>query len=151
MATKLCEATRHFNAPVAQVWAIVAAYGSEALWMPNVRKVTLEGFGIGSTRSLHIQAGPEGESHWLDEPVREVLVEASGTDHTLRWQVFNDQFGKNESYSGVRLEAVGETQTKMVWYGDTDIADGSTRENLKVFLEDMYMGCMGAIAEKLGA
>ncbi|KAI8654466.1 hypothetical protein NCS57_01192000 [Fusarium keratoplasticum] len=151
MATFLSEATRDFDAPIGRVWAIVAAYGSEALWMPNVAKATLDGFGVGSTRSLYIQNGPDGGESWDNEPVRELLVAASGDDHSLRWQVFNDYIGNNESYSGVRLESISEERTRMTWYGETDLPDGPDRQNLGAFLEGMYRGCMEAIAKKVEA
>ncbi|KAL6402919.1 hypothetical protein AUP68_12247 [Ilyonectria robusta] len=60
MSTSLSHATRTVHASIGQVWGILAAYGCESLWFPNVTKSTLEGFGVGSTRSLWFDNGPKG-------------------------------------------------------------------------------------------
>ncbi|KAM0276778.1 hypothetical protein ACHAQH_006427 [Verticillium albo-atrum] len=149
MPAPLSYATRTIKSPIDEVWAIVAAYGSESLWFPNVAKSTLKGFGVGSTRSLWFSNGPQGNDSWDEKPVRELLVAADGDEYTLRWQIFNDHISNVESFSGIKLESLRELETKMSWHGKTDMPNGPQRDGMKVFIEAMYEGAMEAIAKKL--
>ncbi|KXH69016.1 hypothetical protein CSAL01_12179 [Colletotrichum salicis] len=54
---KTKEVVRVIDAPISDVWAIIAAFGSEKLWFPNVIQSSLEGFGIGSIRTLTFNNG----------------------------------------------------------------------------------------------
>ncbi|KAH7110246.1 hypothetical protein EDB81DRAFT_672135 [Dactylonectria macrodidyma] len=149
MPARLSHATRVIHASVGQVWGIVASYGGESLWFPNVTKSTLEGFGVGSVRSLWFGNGPKGEDAWDEKPVRELLVSANPATHSLRWQIFNENIGSMESFSTLELRSIDHNTTQMTWSGETDIPDGVERDNLKVFIEAMYNGAMEAIANKL--
>ncbi|KAH6701082.1 hypothetical protein EV126DRAFT_340135, partial [Verticillium dahliae] len=128
---------------------IVAAYGGECLWFPNVTKSTLEGFGIGSTRSLWFGNGLDGKEAWDHKPVREQLVHADGVAYSLRWQTFNDNIGEVLSFSTLTLRAISDNTTEITWSGETTFPDGPVRDGLKVFIEAMYIGAMEAIAKRL--
>lgn len=149
MSTSLSHASRTVHASIGQVWGIVAAYGCESLWFPNVTKSTLEGFGVGSTRSLWFDNGPKGGEAWDDKPVRELLVNADASIYYLRWQVFNDNMGDFQSFSSIKLRPIDDKTTEIDWSGETNFPDGPDRDNLKVFIEAMYTGAMEAVAKKL--
>ncbi|KAG7113711.1 hypothetical protein HYQ44_008413 [Verticillium longisporum] len=135
MPPKLSLATRTVHASIGQVWGIVAAYGGECLWFPNVTKSTLEGFGVGSTRSLWFGNGPDGKEAWDDKAVREQLVHADGAAYSLRWQIFNDNIGEVLSFSTLKLRAISDNTTEITWSGETTFPDGPERDGLKVFIE----------------
>ncbi|KAM9879001.1 bet v i allergen [Verticillium dahliae] len=112
-------------------------------------KSTLEGFGIGSTRSLWFGNGLDGKEAWDHKPVREQLVHADGVAYSLRWQTFNDNIGEVLSFSTLTLRAISDNTTEITWSGETTFPDGPVRDGLKVFIEAMYIGAMEAIAKRL--
>ncbi|KAH7215541.1 hypothetical protein DER44DRAFT_806610 [Fusarium oxysporum] len=149
MPAALSHATRIIHAPIGQVWGIVASFGGESLWFPNVTKSSLEGFGVGSVRSLWFGNGPTGKDNWDESPVREKLVSADPATHSLRWQIFNENISNFESFSDLKVRSIDANTAEIVWSGETDFPDGAERDNLKVFIEDMYKTAMEAIAKKL--
>ncbi|KAK1634950.1 hypothetical protein BDP81DRAFT_462674 [Colletotrichum phormii] len=60
---KTKEIVRVIDAPISDVWAIIAAFGSEKLWFPNVIQSSLEGFGIGHTITYLILGGVPNTKH----------------------------------------------------------------------------------------
>ncbi|KAM5368688.1 hypothetical protein ACJZ2D_009354 [Fusarium nematophilum] len=149
MPPALSHATLVIHAPVGQVWGVVASWGGESLWFPNVIKSSLEGFGVGSVRSLWFSNGPEGKDAWDERPVHERLISADPATHSLRWQISNENIDNFKSFSTLVLRPIDENTTEIVWSGESDLPDGAERDNLKVFIENMYNAAMEAIAKKL--
>lgn len=46
--------TKRINAPVERVWEMVSEWGGTHKWIPGVGPVTVEGKGVGSTRSAEL-------------------------------------------------------------------------------------------------
>jgi hypothetical protein len=45
--------TRDINAPIGEVWGLVAGFGAEKAWYPGAKSVSLEGIGLGSVRTFN--------------------------------------------------------------------------------------------------
>jgi hypothetical protein len=139
---RLAQHSSVVNAPADQIWAIIAAYGSESLWMPTCLTSSLEGFGIGSVRSLVLRPQP-------DVVVRERLLTVDPVKRTMRFDVQRDDLQGVRSLCDVSLEEVGEGGTRVTYATQTDLEDEELERMIAPGLEGMFRGMVDSIAQKL--
>ena len=48
----IVQLTETINAPIAEVWAVISGFGNNKSWMTVVKSCSLEGWGIGSVRTV---------------------------------------------------------------------------------------------------
>ncbi|KAG7150746.1 hypothetical protein HYQ46_000307 [Verticillium longisporum] len=128
------------DVPVRNIWGLLASWGSERLWMPECTFSSLEGFGIGSIRE-HLFTNRPGMT------IRETLVAIDIENYTIRFKVDISVIQDALQYGNIKLTPVSETQTEVVWWGESDLDD----ETLKESLDKLYESFNIAIAEKLKA
>lgn len=58
---EIVRVTEAINAPIGQVWGIVAGFGALRTWMPAAESCSLEGDGIGSVRTVRALGGETRE------------------------------------------------------------------------------------------
>ncbi|KAM5354609.1 hypothetical protein ACJ41O_001256 [Fusarium nematophilum] len=145
MAQVVADVTRVINAPIGQIWGIVTSFGAESLWFPGVVTSSLEGYGLGSVRTLHFENGPWG-NNFHDE-----MVVCDPAKHLLRYRVLNDDFpDAGEVYPNIVLEGIDGKSTKLRWFLEGEpMPDEVQRASLRKSVEAMYNRCADAIAEKL--
>ncbi|KAM6504650.1 hypothetical protein FSOLCH5_015385 [Fusarium solani] len=145
MAQVVADVTRVINAPIGQIWGIVTSFGAESLWFPGVVTSSLQGYGLGSVRTLHFENGPWGNNF------HDKMVVCDPAKHLLRYRVFNDDFpDAGEVYPNIVLEDIDGKSTKLRWFLEGEpMPDEAQRANLRTSVEAMYNRCADAIAEKL--
>lgn len=137
---KTMEVVRVIAAPISEIWAVIAAFGSEKLWFPGVIKSSLDGFGVGSVRTLTFDNGTI---------VHERLEVADPKTHTLIYLILDGVPNTTNPRGTLRLTAVDENKTQFSWSGTSDWTEPSFKPVLAGILEDMFTGCMDAIATKV--
>ncbi|KAF4775143.1 bet V I allergen [Colletotrichum scovillei] len=133
---KTKEVVRVIDAPIADIWAIIAAFGSEKLWFPNVIKSSLEGFGIGSVRTLTFNNG---------HVVHERLEIADPETHTITYLILDGVPNTTNPRGTLQLTAISEDKTQFSWSGASEWTEPSFQPVLAGMLEEMFNGCMDAI------
>ncbi|KAF6843356.1 bet v i allergen [Colletotrichum musicola] len=137
---KTTEVVKVVDAPIAEVWAIISAFGSERLWFPGVVKSSLEGFGIGSVRTLTFDHGTV---------VHERLEVADPETHTIRYLILDGVPNTTNPRGTLQLTAVGENMTQFSWSGASEWTDPAFQPVLADMLDKMFSGCIDALAAKL--
>ena len=141
----ITDVTRTVNAPIGQIWGIISAFGSEALWFPGVITASLEGYGIGSVRTLRYEENP-----WVNL-VREELVTVDPVKHLVRFKVNNDQaLEAGVIMSNLVLEDIDGKSTKFRWFAEADrLLEPSLQNNMREYVQEMYKRAIDAIGVKL--
>ncbi|KAF9878091.1 bet v i allergen [Colletotrichum karsti] len=137
---KTHEVVRTINAPISDIWALIAAFGSERLWFPGVIKSSLEGFGIGSVRTLTFDNGTV---------VHERLEIADPETHTISYLILDGVPNTTNPRGTLRLTAIDETKTQFSWSGASDWTEPSFKPTLAGILDTMFSGCLDSIEAKL--
>ncbi|CAI0641498.1 unnamed protein product [Colletotrichum noveboracense] len=137
---KTHEVVRVIEAPVSEVWAIISAFGSERLWFPGVVKSSLDGFGIGAVRTLTFDNGTV---------VHERLEVADPETHTIRYLILDGVPNTTNPRGTLRLTGIEGDKTEFSWTGASDWTDPSFKPILAGILDEMFKGCMDAVAQKL--
>ena len=145
MPQVITDVTVTINAPIGQIWGIVASFGAESLWFPGVATSSLEGYGPGAIRTIHFE-----KNDWVNE-VREQLDVCDPVKHLLRFRVFNDDVvDAGEIYSNMVLEDIDGKSTKFRWFAEGEpLPDAAQHESMVQYVEDMYKRCADAIGKKL--
>lgn len=128
------------DAPAANIWGVLAAWGCERLWMPHCTASALEGFGIGSIRHLTFTYRP-GVS------IRESLEAIDPVDLTIRFRVYISTATDALNFGNIKLEPLNDTQTRVTWKGESD----QNHAGLKESLDELYEGLNKALSDKLKA
>ncbi|KAH6868920.1 hypothetical protein B0T10DRAFT_419129 [Thelonectria olida] len=126
------------DAPAANIWAIVASWGCERVWMPNCTSSTLEGFGIGSVRDFAFSTRP-------GITTRETLEEINAADYPLRVRVDISTPKNAIQFGNIKLEPLNDKRTRVVWKGESSLDDAG----LKGILDQMYEGFNNVISDFL--
>ncbi|KAH7155556.1 hypothetical protein B0J13DRAFT_604530 [Dactylonectria estremocensis] len=74
--------TREIDAPIGEVWVIVAAFGAERTWYPGCRKLTLEDFGTGNVRTLDYEC-PAGKNKGQRYVFSEEMTAVDADKHSM--------------------------------------------------------------------
>src|SRR4051812_42632591 len=108
----LVQVTETIDAPIARVWAVISGFGNNKSWMSVVKSCSLEGWGIGSVRTVDAGAGLVREKLEVCDPKTFRVVYSMVQPSPLPV--------KNPS-SSLQLRADGEARTVLVWtlHGDT--------------------------------
>ncbi|GIC92422.1 SRPBCC family protein [Aspergillus udagawae] len=130
---KVHEYSGTIHAPIGEVWALLSAFGSPRLWMPNCILTTVEGFGIGSTRTIAFDTNP-------DVMIRETLDRVDVTKYSVRVHIDRDDLPGIDSYGTFSLKQISHHETEMMWLGESSIPDEEGRAVLKVWLDRTYKG-----------
>ncbi|KAM0287774.1 hypothetical protein ACHAQH_000306 [Verticillium albo-atrum] len=125
--------SKTINIPIARVWAIVAAWGCESLWMPDCTSSSLEGFGIGSVRVLEFGEFP-------GVGIRETLKAVDPSSHSLSFRIYRDDYPDMENHAELKLRAVSETETEVQWTGQSTMTGEDMIKTLKARLDALYLG-----------
>ncbi len=140
--------TRDLDAPIGEVWGIVAGFGAERPWYPGAKKVSLEGFGIGSVRTFTYEY-PAGKHKGEGYVFTEELVAVDADKHSMTFRVRRPDYPEMVAYGTTVLDPIGPAKTRFRW-----IAEGSSlpEEYIKVLREDLnerFDGLIAAIANHL--
>ncbi|KAF5647808.1 polyketide cyclase dehydrase [Fusarium tjaetaba] len=111
--------TREINAPVAEVWGMIAGFGAEKAWYPGCLRLSVEGFGIGSTRTFDYEY-PEGEHKGERYTFSEEMTEVDAANHSMTLRVRRPDYPDMIAYGTTILDSLGPNKTQFRW-----LANGS--------------------------
>lgn len=86
------EYTGTVTAPIGDVWALLSSFGSPRLWMSGCILTTVEGFGIGSKRTIAFRTSP-------DIRIRETLDHVNVQNYSVRLHINRDDLPGIDSYA----------------------------------------------------
>ncbi|OAL56098.1 hypothetical protein IQ07DRAFT_583500 [Pyrenochaeta sp. DS3sAY3a] len=140
--------TRDVDAPIGELWGLVAGFGAEKAWYPGAKSVSLEGFGLGSIRtfSYAYPAGPKkGEEYVFSEE----LTECDAPNYSMTFRVRRPDYPGMTAYGTTALTSLGPNKTRFDW-----IAEGSHLPDeyvavLRSDLRERFDGLITTIANQL--
>ncbi len=98
---------RIIEAPLAQVWAILADFGNID-WIEGPESVEVVGSGVGMIRKLKIPG--------IKQPIDEVLEHLDAVNASLRYSIPKHPVVPFENYNAtISLSAPSEEKTAIVW------------------------------------
>ncbi|RBR13189.1 hypothetical protein FVER53590_09869 [Fusarium verticillioides] len=118
--------TREINAPIAEVWGMIAGFGAEKAWYPGCLSLSVEGFGIGSIRTFEYEY-PEGEHKGERYTFSEEMTEVDAANHSMMFRVRRPDYPDVIAYGTTVLDSLGPNKMQFRW-----LANGSP-------LPDAYM------------
>lgn len=120
-------------APVGRVWAITASFGAMEPWAPAIRKMELEGHGIGSVRVAYLEGLVS----------REQLLEVDAANHKIVYALVPPSALPLQNIrSTMQLFPVGASETDVLWYSEADEAPDDVRNAVGAVVGGFYRECL---------
>lgn len=117
-------------APVGRVWAITSAFGAMEPWCPAVKKMELEGYGVGSVRIAYLEGGFES---------REQLLEVDADNYKIVYSLVQpNPLPLQNIRSTMQLFAVEPDQTDVLWYSEADDAPDDILASVAPVISEFY-------------
>jgi hypothetical protein len=126
-------------APIAAVWACFANFGDLSAWAPGPPRVTLEGQGIGSIRTVWADGKPN---------VRERLETYDTARRTFSYRIVESPFPFTAYVAMVRLGDLGGGRTSIEW-SSTFEPRGLPAEQTTAVIEGTYRMFIARLKETL--
>ncbi|GKZ26814.1 hypothetical protein AbraCBS73388_003201 [Aspergillus brasiliensis] len=125
--------TRDVDAPIGELWGLVAGFGAEKAWYPGAISVSLEGFGLGSIRTFDY-VYPAGKNKGKRYTFSEELTECDASKHSMTFRVRRPDYPDMIAFGTTVLDSLGPNKTRFRW-----IAEGSPLpdEYMAVLREDL--------------
>lgn len=109
--TKIHQDELTLNIPIDQAWSLVSAFGAIQTWMPSIKWVTVDGEGIGATRTV---SGLAGE-------VQEQLESLDSKAYSLAYRILDPvPLPLKGGFGNWKLEKLGERSTRIIWTADAE-------------------------------
>lgn len=133
---EVCE-EGEFGASIDEVWKLVGDFGGfiEAMGLP----VTLDGEGIGQTRSIPMGA----------EPTVERLEECDADAKKVVYSILSGTLPVANYVSTMQLSAAGDGRTKLAW--SSTFEPVGDEAGAKAVVEGIYKGGIAAMQGRFGA
>jgi hypothetical protein len=113
----IVQLTDAIDAPVAEVWAVISGFGNNKSWMTVVKSCALEGWGIGSVRTVDAGAGK----------VRERLDECDPKAYRISYTMVQPSpLPVKNPRSSMQLRADGPNRTVLTWTLHADSREGAS-------------------------
>ena len=122
-----------------EVWKVVGDFGGllEAMGVP----VTLEGEGIGQTRSIAMGPG---------DPTVERLEERDEAAKRIVYSIVSGPLPVRNYRSTMQLSAAGEGRTKLVWSSTFEPAEGASEDQASQVVTGIYQGGIAGLQGRFG-
>jgi hypothetical protein len=137
--------TREINAPVGEVWGIIAGFGAEKAWYPGCLRLSVEGFGIGSVRTFEYEY-PTGEHRGERYTFSEEMTEVDAKNHSMSFRVRRPDYPEMIAYGTTALKSLGPYKTQFRWYGNGSPLPDNYKAILQKDLDLRFNGLIDAIA-----
>lgn len=140
--------TRDVDAPIGELWGLVAGFGAEKPWYPGAKSVSLEGFGLGSVRTFNY-VYPAGKNKGQEYTFSEELTECDASKHSMTFRVRRPDYPDMIAFGTTALESLGPKKTRFRW-----IAEGSPMPDeylaaLRDDLSERFDGLIVAMGNQL--
>ncbi|VUC24116.1 unnamed protein product [Clonostachys rosea] len=138
--------TRDINAPIGEVWGIVAGFGAEKTWYPGALKVSLEGFGIGSVRHFSYEY-PAGKNKGQRYEFTEELTEYDAKNYSMSFRVRRPDYPTMYAIGTTALEQIEPGKTRFHWHANGSPLSDEQTLGVREDLEERFDGLIAAIAK----
>lgn len=129
-----------FNAPIGEVWAVISAIGAEKLWIEGVRKVSLEGAGLGALRTLTFDTYVAVERIEECDPVK----------HRVVYRLLDPApIPVKGAYGVMELKATGPDKTQIDWNSYAEAIEGDITV-VQQQVSQLYHTCCDNIKRFIG-
>ncbi|KAH6618604.1 hypothetical protein C7974DRAFT_426876 [Boeremia exigua] len=142
--------TREIDAPIGEVWGLVAGFGAEKAWYPDAKSVSLTGFGVGSIRTFHFAypAGPnKGEEYIFSED--QELTECDAPNYSLTFRVRRPDYPDMVAFGTTALTSLAPGKTRFDWHAKGSRLPDEYADVLKTDLHGRFNGLITAMAKQL--
>jgi hypothetical protein len=123
-----------FDAPIDQVWAVVAAVGAEKAWMPALKTCALKGAGVGAIRTMTFETFA----------IIERIETCDPDNHFFVYRLLDPAEGgipspipAEGSIGTIKLTELGPDKTQIDWVSWAEKITGSTADVIG-FMEPFY-------------
>ena len=140
--------TRDIDAPIGEVWGLVAGFGAEKAWYPGAKSVSLEGFGLGSVRTF-VYAYPGGKNKGQEYTFSEELTDCDASKHSMTFQVRRPDYPDMTAFGTTVLESLGPNKTRFRWIAEGSPLPDEYMAGLREDLNERFDGLIVAIASQL--
>lgn len=128
-----------FEAPIGEVWALIAAYGAEKAWIEGVLKSSVEGSGIGALRTMTFR----------DFVAEEVLEECDPKTYRFVYRLLDPAPLPIEGGFGtMQLTALAPDRTRLEWTSNAQSMQGE-KALLSEQVTTMFMASVANIKRYL--
>lgn len=124
---------RDINAPIDELWGLIAGFGAERTWYPGCLKLSVTGFGIGSVRTFHYEY-PDGPQKGERYVFSEEMTAVDADKHSMSFRVRRPDYPDMVAFGTTALESLGSDKTRFIWS-----SEGSPlpQEYLEVLRKDL--------------
>ncbi|KAH6995394.1 hypothetical protein EDB80DRAFT_815708 [Ilyonectria destructans] len=140
--------TREIDAPIGEVWGIVAAFGAERTWYPGCKKLTLEGFGIGSIRTFDYEH-PAGKNKGQRYVFSEEMTAYDADKHSMSFRVRRPDYPDMIAHGTTVLDEIGPSKTRFRWIAEGSPLPDKDVRILREDLDERFNWLITAIADQL--
>ncbi|RYO73047.1 hypothetical protein AA0113_g791 [Alternaria arborescens] len=106
--------TREVDAPIGELWGLVAGFGAEKAWYPGAKSVSLAGFGIGSIRTFSY-VYPSWPKKDEEYSFSEELTECSAPKYSMTFRVCRPDYPDMVAFGTTALTSLGPNKTRFDW------------------------------------
>jgi hypothetical protein len=122
--------------PLGRVWAMVAGFGAMEPWCPAIKTMELEGHGIGSIRTAHLEGIVS----------REQLLEIDAASHTIVYSLMEPTVLPLQNIrSTMQLFSSEPNVTDIVWFSTADDMPEATRLQIGGMVGGFYRECLATL------
>lgn len=132
--------TDTFDHPIDHVWSLLTSFGAIQAWMPSIKWCTINGRGIGSTRTQMSMVG-------VTQEVLDVLDDAN---YAYGYHIVDvPGLPVKGGYGRWKLSSLEENKTKVSWYAEaeevTAEAISQTEPMYEAFMKESLAGLKRAL------
>lgn len=106
--------TRDINAPIEEVWGLIAGFGAEKTWYPGCLSLKVTGFGIGSVRTFNYEY-PDGPQKGERYVFSEEMTAVDADNHSMSFQVRRPDYPDMVAFGTTALEPLEGGKTRFNW------------------------------------
>jgi hypothetical protein len=132
--------TIRIRVPVGRVWSLVAGFGAMESWCPAIKSVELEGHGIGSVRTVHLEGLVS----------REQLLEVDAAAHKISYSLLEPgPLPLHNVRSTLQLFALEPRHTELVWSSAADETEPGPKAQIGALVGGFYRECLEGMKDLL--
>jgi len=125
--------TKTINAPAEKVWAMISEWGGTSKWIPGVGEVTVDGHGVGATRSADLDPATGFPGR-----ISERLESFDPSDMYFEYRVIGDSPLPVSDYVAEMSVASADSGASTVTWCSTWEANGLPEDEIHDLLHGLY-------------
>lgn len=131
-----------WDLPIEQVWSLVSSFGSIKAWMPSIRWCTIDGHGVGATRTVMAFVGV----------AHETLEVLDDKEHHISYRIQDwnpSPLPAKGGFGTWKLESKGENSTQITWIADAEQVEVESIPEIQKVYEPFMKECLAGLKKAL--